>query len=209
MHVLRARSFISGDADHPLRLKSRRLGMAVTLLLLIVAAVVLVTKPRASNGPAVANGPLGESGSNPGTVCVIRDPSASRFTHGYEVLEHSGTRDLKIDRVELVDPEGVALDQALVVPVNRRLIGSWGQFPPPDDVLQATGVGWTERREAAGALLSPGSTHNIVMVLSDTNPEEEAAIRGLRVSYVEPSTNEKYVLTTALEFVVQDSCEES
>lgn len=108
------------------------------------------------------------------------------------------TDPITISAVEPVDPEGVEMRSAFVVPVRATYRFSVGALPPTE--LKKP---WRQRRPAVGATVDPGETTDVVATFSWTGPGT-GSTSAMRISYT--SGGQEHVARTTDRLVVPETC---
>ena len=106
-------------------------------------------KPRADGALGGETGQMRLCASVAGTGPVV---AADEF------LRNESTRALTVDEVRLVDPDGLSLVRASLVPIQDQTLLGTSALPPASPV-------WGERVAAIGADLQPGQTRNLALTL--------------------------------------------
>jgi hypothetical protein len=81
--------------------------------------------------------------------------TGATLTVGGDELHNSGTRNVVIDKVGLLDPTGLRFVDAVIVPTREGLIGFARRYPPSKFNRDSAGSGWAHRQPAVGATLPP------------------------------------------------------
>ncbi|HEY7704600.1 MAG TPA: hypothetical protein VID03_07205 [Acidimicrobiia bacterium] len=155
----------------PVRPRHQRRPLAWTIGLLVVLT--------SCNGA----GPL-DVEQEPGWLCTPVGPTR-QVTVGLDTLTNSGSGDVRIDDVELVSPtSGLALTDAMIVPVGSDLVGVHLGYPPaadelPDGVLWGRGVPAGQARIPAGDV----PVWNLVVGLALDESVDSATTEGFAVEY--------------------------
>jgi hypothetical protein len=120
-----------------------------------------------------------DTGTGNGTVC-LQERGSRDFTNGSNVIRYSGEEPLAITKVDLVDGDGLEVDEALLVPVRPELVGSWSRWPPPKARTALRGA-----EPAVGAQMGGGraNEYNLVAHLTRSDVEHPIAAAALRLSY--------------------------
>jgi hypothetical protein len=140
-----------------------------------------------------STGPLGSSGGEQGYECVPLTVGGTG-TVGVTLLRNGGMSPVVIDRVAALDPRGVTVVRALLVPVTgNNLVGVWRRYPP---ARLSSGVAWSQRHPAADATLSPdeATPQNLVYEVRLVSASGGSAA-GFEVDYHDD--HKKYVLRIA------------
>ncbi|MBB5789095.1 hypothetical protein [Jiangella mangrovi] len=162
---------------------------------LLLAGVVAAAALCAAG--TVAAGPLSEAAGG-GGLCAP-SPTGGPVTASYP-LPNSGPGIVTIDHVRLVDPEGLTLEAAHVVP-GRFVMG--GPYPPDftsADAFPELLPAWEQRVDAVGALVPPGFGHDLVVGLRPSGPGE-SSIDGVEIAYSEGGRS--YLVTSLLSVTVR------
>lgn len=118
--------------------------------------------------------------ANADEICVPAPAGADVGTmFGGTWLAHVGDGDLTFAAVELLDPDGLTLTEALLVPDAWPDGDLVGMRHTSDAPLSAE---WDDRVAATGARLQPGETRNLVVIVT-TDGSDVAAATGVRLGY--------------------------
>ena len=161
------------------------------------ATAVLVMAALTSCGDGSrSEGALG--GDDPGAVRQCTPiAGSSPVVFAGETLENESTRPLTLDEVRLVEPDGLTLVDASLLPIeNRTLVGTVA-LPPSSPA-------WPERREAVGAELAPGETWNLALTLD--RDQEPASFSDIEVAYTVGGDSSTHRLRYALTVVAAPTC---
>lgn len=113
---------------------------------------------------------------------------------GGEALRNKGISSVTIKSIDLIDPEGLLLEEAFLIPIDEASIGAMaGSSPDPTSSAYAS---WLNRKDAEGASISPGDDQDLLLVLRASGESEEHFARDLEVIYSDES-GEDHRLTTA------------
>ena len=116
-------------------------------------------------------------------ICVPAPADIGEGTiFGGTWLESRGDGELTFTGLDLLDPDGLTLTEALLVPdpwpdgdlVGMRHESTTDPFPEQ----------WDDRVALAGAVLQPGETRNLVIVVT-ADGSDVATVTGLRVGYAD------------------------
>ncbi len=115
-----------------------------------------------------AAGPLGNGGDG-GQQCALGG-EGQPITIGIYALENKGTSPVTVKSVSLPSLRGLKMTRAWVTPIyHLTLIGAPGAYPPTTGHFAAeTGPPWAKRKPAAGAVIRPGQSLNLVFGLTRT-----------------------------------------
>jgi len=140
---------------------------------------VTVLSACGGNGPSTA-GPLGPRGLLNRT-CIPRD-AGPQITFGTNVITNTGGAPIEMEAVQLTHPADITLDEAMIVSLGQstELVGLREGFPPVE-MNAALAANWQRRRLLAGALIQPGETVNVVVLLTMIGPEGSS--QGFQYSY--------------------------
>lgn len=150
-------------------------------LMAIAAGVATLAAACSAGGPAISAGPLGEGHDRQGgdLICVPFSPTGD-YTYGMDVVSNPAHQDAVVTAVELLDPVGVDLAEAVVSDVNGFAAGitaSWpGEVlnPAHSPTVQAA----DGARIPAGSVLSSNVVAHLVAPVG-----QPGSMRGLRVRY--------------------------
>jgi hypothetical protein len=153
-------------------------------------------------------GPL-DQGYADGRLCTPVGADG-RVTVGLDVLVNSGPDDLVLREVALAEPEpGMELIEALIVPVEKDLVGVVTGFPPEPEELSAE-IQWSDAVPAVGARIpasgESGQMANLVVGLALQATTQSATTSGLNVRYKTPDGEFLYTTPNAIE-IRQSACE--
>lgn len=98
--------------------------------------------------------------------------------------------------VTLVDPQGLALDAAYLVPLGPGEVLGTSAYPPKSSQ-------WAHRAEAGGAIVPAGEQRNLLLVLQRTD-ERRGAAESIRVEYTVGA--HRFAKDGDLSFELADSC---
>lgn len=146
---------------------------------LLLSGVVAVVAFWAAG--IVEDGPLSEAAGG-GNMCAP-SPDGGPVTASY-YLPNRGAGPVTIDHVRLVDPAGLTLAGAHVVP-GRFVMG--GPYPPEFTTVDAFPEllpAWEQRVDAVGAVVPPGDRFDLVVGLQPAGPGE-SSIDGVEIAYSE------------------------
>lgn len=105
-------------------------------------------------------------------------------------------QDIRIDEVTLVEPEGLTLNDAYLLPmVEGELLGAW-TFPPETST-------WGDREEADGAVIPAGERRNILLVMERTG-EADGTAETIQVEYTAGS--QQFTKSGTQSFEVAEAC---
>ena len=115
-------------------------------------------------------------------ICVPAPADIGEGTlFGGTWLDHRGDGDLTFTGLDLLDPDGLTLTEALLAPdpwpgdlVGMRHESNTDPFPEQ----------WDDRISLAGAVLQAGETRNLVIVVT-ADGADVATVTGLRVGYAD------------------------
>lgn len=127
------------------------------------------------------DGPLSQAAGG-GAMCAP-SPEGGPVTASY-ALPNSGPGLVTVDHVRLVNPDGLTLVGAHVVP-GRFVMG--GPYPPEftgADAFPGLRPAWQQRIDAVGAVIPPGFGHDLVVGLRPSAPGE-STIDGVEIAYTE------------------------
>ncbi|WP_157631000.1 hypothetical protein [Kribbella catacumbae] len=111
-------------------------------------------------------------------------PSGTRdATSGGDVVRNNGDEPATITGVSLVDPKGLQLTEAALLPATGDLFGSSTKWPPRTAEEPARGTQWESRKPAAGYVVPAGTTHNLLAHIVRDSGNGDASFRALRVDY--------------------------
>ncbi len=131
-----------------------------------------------SSGNAVNTGPFGGKGFTVGQECVpIR--AGELVTDGENEVRDSARATAVIDKVGLVSPHGLQLQNAYAVPATGVLYGVMHGYPSPG--LMPSGFQWGKRQETDGARVPRGQVTDLILVLRTSG--SRATDRGINVWY--------------------------
>ncbi|MBB5789096.1 hypothetical protein [Jiangella mangrovi] len=141
----------------------------------------------------VAAGPLGGSGNLVG----VRSPDGGPVTISYP-LPNLGPGTITVDHVRLLDPDGITLEAALVLP-GRFVIG--GPFPPDltGEQSQHLRPAWSRRVDAVGARVPPGRDYDLAVGLQPAH-QGRSSIKGVEIAYTEGGRS--YRLASRMEVTI-------
>ncbi len=116
-------------------------------------------------------------------ICVPAPADADVGTmFGGTWLAHQGDGDLTFTAIELLDPDGLTLTEALLVAdpwPDGDLVGM--RHTSDTSPLPAE---WDDRVAATGARLQPGETRNLVVIVT-TDGADVATAAGVRLGYAD------------------------
>ena len=105
-------------------------------------------------------------------------------------------QDIRIDEVTLVEPEGITLNDAYLLPMAPGAVLGSSAYPPETS-------SWAEREEADGAVIPAGEQRNILLVLERTG-EADGTAETIRVEYTAGS--QKFTKSGTQSFEVAEAC---
>lgn len=108
-------------------------------------------------------------------TCAPPEPEMVWF--GARTLTNSGSEPVRIDQVRLTEATGIKVIESVLVPD----VEPPGQLGVTADPGRSTATAWHERIPAAGAVVEPGQTYELVLRLQRT--ERIGAFGGVRVEY--------------------------
>ncbi|MFE2062407.1 hypothetical protein ACFXDH_08360 [Streptomyces sp. NPDC059467] len=152
--------------------KSRLSALAVAVALSTVLGCS-ASVARAGGGPL--DGPDWEKAGS-AQMCIPAKKGAT-LTFGGDELHNYGRKDVVVDDVALLEPKGLRLVDAVVLPTRNTFIGYDSHYPPAKFFRDAVGSAWDRRKSAVGATIAPqpvstadGSpTHNLVVAVRVTD----------------------------------------
>ena len=150
---------------------------------------------------AVNSGPLG-GGGTPGTACAPA-PLSGEVTDGLTVFQNSSSEPVTIERVRLSNSQGLTLVGSLLVPTSGNSLGVEGDYPPQRATMLA-GIRWTDRVNAAGAIVPPsrpGTFENLAVGLRLDPGRASGKLSGVEVFYKD-SSGGQYEVLTGIAFVI-------
>lgn len=152
--------------------------------------------------PVAVGGPIASSPEG-GLACLQAQPGDPHdFTLGLHIVVNTGSTPAEIRDMELIEPHGLTLRDAWLVPTNGGAIGNSSTFPPPADLVTATEVGWERRTGIPGAQAAPGERYNVVLqVAASTRHPSSSGIR-----FVYEAAGEAHAWQTDVGFTVKDEC---
>jgi predicted small secreted protein len=186
---------------------------------IIVAACAVATMMTACNGadgvdgrnafptPA-SNGPVSIE-QLPSRICLSADTRLDAV-QGHEVITNRGKRNAEIVGVSLVEPTGLRLRDAYVVPLGgKALIGSWSRWPPPQATEAPEESGWSKRSPAVGFEVIPDSKRagidlNLVTHVVRDSPDVEAGFSAIRMEYV--VDQKRYFTVSSMRMTMKRRC---
>lgn len=140
-------------------------------------------------------GALGRDKTRIEQCTPVQGDSAVVFGDG--VLRNEGGRSLRIDAVRLVQPDGLTIRDAFLLPIRNRTILGTGSFPPGSPV-------WQDRRKATGANVAPGEQWNLALTLErDGHPTKFADVE---VAYTVGADSAAHRLGYALTVTDRPDC---
>lgn len=148
------------------------------------------------------DGPLTFGADDLGICVSTRDGSTATFGDRRTVV--SGSEAVTITGVTLAQPDGMALQEASLLPSARDGYvdsGVHGAFPPVfnGELPQF----WRDRVEAVGATVEPGSVFGLVLgVRAERLP---ASVQDVNVTYTTPDGTE-YETVIPTEYTVAKTC---
>jgi hypothetical protein len=172
-------------------------------IVVIGGAVTFGIRQQARAGTALD---LGEGEHN---LCIPapKASSSGNTIVGDAYVRNSSKVPVEIVSVSLVEPDGLALRESLLVPV---LDGEDGVGVRHADNPAPLPKAWGSRRATAGTILEPGVKWNLVVVVNSRGQEGDiAAAQGARVLYRIP-TGRMYHQDTVTSILVSGiSCDEA
>lgn len=148
-------------------------------------------------------GPLSDA-SNPTTFCLSA-PTGGAVAVGWDLLRLQGGSPAVVKQVALTSAaSGLAIAGAVVVPVlSEQLVGNGWSWPlSPREVGElAPGVSWNQRRDAAGATVSPSSQPQVNLVVGLSPTSAAGGSGGIVVDYSVGSA--QFQLTAAASVTVK------
>lgn len=156
------------------------------------ALAVLAVVPLVACSPAV--GPLGESEGHAHSCVPL--PGSAPVVSGDEALENHGMTEVTVYSVRLVEPRGLTLRQALLLPiVNTTLIGTTST---PEKTQT-----WSQRVPAEGATVGAGESRDLALLLDRT---AKGSFADIEVTY--EAHHKRYVrrLAYSLEVLAGGPC---
>lgn len=162
----------------------------------VLGAVLALPSCGDDSRAAGAAGALG-GGGGAVTTCV---PVAGTgpVVAADEALRNESTRAVTVDAVRLVDPEGLTLLDASLLPVRDRTLIGTSALPPASPV-------WAERRDAVGAVLAPGETWNLALTLERDGGRGRLA--DVEVAYTVGGSSSTHRLGYALTVLAAPPCD--
>ena len=113
-----------------------------------------------------------------------------------EVLRNDSTQPVTLDEVRLVEPDGLTLLDAFLLPVlDRTLLGTTA-LPPGSHA-------WAQRRQGVGAVLAPGETW---LALALDRGEPRASFTDVEVACTTGGDSSTHRLRYALTVVAAPTC---
>jgi hypothetical protein len=167
---------------------------AVAICVAVMVAVAGCGKARPTT-----SGPLtGPSDDYSGKICVPLSLGGAA-TLGAMVLSNGGETRVVVDDVIATDPKGVILASSELVPLAPRApaLGAARTYPPQTEFTDNPGVGWKDRRPAAGATIEPhqAQVEDLVVAVRLTSPSGGSA-SGFEVYY--HTADQRYVLKSKI-----------
>ncbi len=163
--------------------RSRAAGWRLQAALTIAAAVVAgCTQGTAADVPG-RGGPLA-AGSEPIEACLPAHPGDT-LTFGLDVLRLADGAQVTVEDVSLVEPEGLELTAADLVPLSgTSYVGTFASYPPSPAELRANGLvaDWSARHSATGASVT-GDSRPLNLVLGLRAPSGSGRAAGTLIRY--------------------------
>lgn len=153
---------------------------------LVIAAAITVLSGCSADNPL-----------NLGRDTEICTPvaSGSKFVVG-DIAVGRADGDVRLGKVQLVDPIGVEVSEAYLMPIVDDAFYI-APFPP-------TIAGWDQREPVEGSVIEAGESMNIAVVVRRTSAGTDATIEGLRVEY--ESGFLRHSTESDLRYVLADAC---
>jgi hypothetical protein len=126
----------------------------------------------------VAAGPVPTTGAG---VCLPWPDTELASTSTQ--VENNGPAPVTITHVALVDPIGVTLEAAYLVPGSTP---GFGGFPPVD--------AWDERIEAVGGQIPAGESYPLVLGLRQSAGSQPATLSGYEIAYTEAGRSHRLTM---------------
>lgn len=159
------------------------------------AAVVMAALTSCGDG-SHSEGALG--GDDPGVVRQCTPVvGGSPVVFADETLRNESTHPLTLDEVRLVEPDGLTLVDASLLPIENRTVLGTVALPP-------SGSAWPERRPAIGAELMPGEPWNLALTLD--RDEAPASFSDVEIAYSVDGDSSTHRLGYALTVVAEPNC---
>ncbi|MFC0622676.1 hypothetical protein [Kribbella deserti] len=142
-----------------MRIRSSRRVLVLAVVVALVAATTAIwyVTRRAPGGPLS----LGAEGSESTGGTCLGAAGRTDYSAGRDIIWNSGRRTARITGISLVEPDGVEIAEAFLVPISphdakgaKVLPGITSGWPPK----KLPGVGWDRRTAAVGAEIPPAKT---------------------------------------------------
>ncbi|WP_217546225.1 hypothetical protein [Streptomyces sp. GbtcB6] len=169
----------------PVLSKKHLFVLALTVALSTVVGCS-ASSARAASGPL--DGPDWEKAGS-AQMCMPAKQGAT-LTFGGDELHNYGHKDVVVDKVALLEPKGLRLVDAVVLPTRNNFVGYDNHYPPRKSFLDGLESAWDSRRPAVGMTIAPqpdttsdtARTHNLVVAVRVTG-STKVRMTGVIVDY--------------------------
>lgn len=177
---------------------------AILLVLVVVLGSVIVGvllwRQTGAGGGANTSGMGALVSGEPGRLCVPAIQSIA--VEGVHALKNSSSQPLTIDKVRLVEANGLEVKSVSLAPImGGNLIGLLSEEPTPGSEGYEA---WTRRTPAQGSSIQPGEQVNLVVVLEAVGSGAHVA-QNIAVDYHSGAGRFAYSTSKKVEVVTEGS----